>query len=95
MAHKYQVFLENTIHDHNHLQTVYERLDYILLFKEAISNTTKIYDGFVIGQNGTNWNVRYNGQVHSIKQYGDNPVKAGKIVKVFIPQGNANLTFFM
>lgn len=66
-----------------------------LLLKEAISNTTKIYDGFVIGQNGTNWNVRYNGQVHSIKQYGDNPVKAGKIVKVFIPQGNANLTFFM
>lgn len=65
------------------------------LLKEAISNTTKIYDGFVIGQNGTNWNVRYNGQVHSIKQYGDNPVKAGKIVKVFIPQGNANLTFFM
>ena len=34
-----------------------------LLLKEAISNTTKIYDGFVIGQNGTNWNVRYNGQV--------------------------------
>ena len=23
-----------------------------LLLKEAISNTTKIYDGFVIGQNG-------------------------------------------
>lgn len=38
MAHKYQDFLENTIHDHNHLQTVYERLDYILLFKEAIRN---------------------------------------------------------
>lgn len=66
-----------------------------LLLKEAISNTTKIYDGFVVGQNGTNWNVRYNGQVHSIKQYGDNQVKAGKIVKVFIPQGNANLTFFI
>lgn len=66
-----------------------------LLLKEAINNTTKIYDGFVVGQNGTNWNVRYNGQVHSIKQYGDNQVKTGKIVKVFIPQGNANLTFFM
>ena len=38
MAHKYQDYLENTIHDHNHLQTVYERLDYILLFKEAIRN---------------------------------------------------------
>lgn len=66
-----------------------------LLLKEAINNTTKIYDGFVIGQNGTNWNVRYNGQIHSIKQYGDNQVKVGKIVKVFIPQGNANLTFFI
>lgn len=66
-----------------------------LLLKESINNTTKIYDGFVIGQNGTNWNVRYNGQVHSIKQYGDNQVKVGKIVKVFIPQGNANLTFFI
>lgn len=66
-----------------------------LLLKEAINNTTKIYDGFVVGQNGTNWNVRYNGQVHSIKQYGDNQVKVGKIVKVFIPQGNANLTFFI
>lgn len=66
-----------------------------LLLKEAINNTTKIYDGFVVGQNGTNWNVRYNGQVHSIKQYGDNQVKVGKIVKVFVPQGNANLTFFI
>lgn len=66
-----------------------------LLLKEAINNTTKIYDGFVVDQNGTNWNVRYNGQVHSIKQYGDNQVKVGKIVKVFIPQGNANLTFFI
>lgn len=66
-----------------------------LLLKEAINNTTKIYDGFVVGQNGTNWNVRYNGQVHSIKQYGDNQVKTGKIVKVFVPQGNANLTFFI
>lgn len=66
-----------------------------LLLKEAISNTTKIYDGFVVSQNGTNWNVRYNGQIHSIKQYGDNQVKTGKIVKVFVPQGNANLTFFI
>lgn len=66
-----------------------------LLLKEAINNTTKIYDGFVINQDGANWNVRYNGQVHSIKQYGDNQVKVGKIVKVFIPQGNANLTFFI
>ena len=66
-----------------------------LLLKEAINNTTKIYDGFVVGQNGTNWNVKYNGQIHSIKQYGDNQVKVGKIVKVFVPQGNANLTFFI
>ena len=66
-----------------------------LLLKEAISNTTKIYEGFVISQDGANWNVRYNGQVHSIKQYGDNQVKTGKIVKVFVPQGNANLTFFI
>ncbi|HAU87632.1 MAG TPA: hypothetical protein DCW90_19715 [Lachnospiraceae bacterium] len=65
------------------------------MLKEAINNTTKIYDGFVVGQDGVNWKVQYNGKVHSIKHYGDNQVKAGKTVKVFIPQGNANLTFFI
>ena len=65
------------------------------MIKEALRNTTKIYNGVVVGQDGQNWKVQYNGKVHSIPLYGNNTPKVGRVVKVFIPQGNANLTFFI
>lgn len=38
MANTFQNFLDGTIHDHRHLETVYERIDYLMLFKENIAN---------------------------------------------------------
>lgn len=37
IENKFQDFLEDTIHDSNHLQTVYERMSYVILLKEAIA----------------------------------------------------------
>ena len=37
MANTFQNFLDGTIHDHRHLETVYERIDYLMLFKESIA----------------------------------------------------------
>lgn len=65
------------------------------LLKEVERNSTKIYNGVVIRQNGSEWDVQYNGKVHTIPLYGTNTPKVGRVVKVFIPQGNANLTFFI
>lgn len=59
------------------------------------SITTKIYDGIVTGQNGDKWDVKYNGKVHTIPLYGNNSPSVGKVVKVYIPQGNPNLTYFI
>lgn len=66
------------------------------MIEDVIKNTTKIYNGQVVSQDSVNkWNVKYNGNTYSIPQYGNFPVKVGKIVKVFVPQGNVNLSFFM
>lgn len=60
------------------------------------NNSTKIYDGVVLSQadNGK-WNIRYNNKTHAVKQYGSGSISKGQMVKVFIPQGNQNLSFFM
>lgn len=66
------------------------------LITESIKDTTKIYDGRLSANNGNGtWNVRYNGEVHAMKPYGSIVPQVGMMVKVFIPQGNQNLAFFM
>lgn len=67
------------------------------MINEAInSKTTKIYSGIVQSSNtnGT-WNILYNGKVHAVKPYGSIVPKVDTVVKVFIPNGNENLAFFM
>lgn len=65
------------------------------MIEEMNRHTTKIYNGYVLSQDGDKWKVQYNGQTHSVKHYGNIQPKTGHIVKVFIPQGNTNLSFFM
>ena len=66
------------------------------LMKIFSNQTTKIYDGLIIGENSNgSWNVRYNGEVHALTAYGTIAPTVGKMVKVFIPQGNQNLAYFM
>lgn len=66
------------------------------MVEDKLSKTTKIYDALVIKNNndGT-WNLQYNGNIHAVKPYGTVSPTIGKTVKVFIPQGNQNLSFFI
>lgn len=63
---------------------------------QATQGTTKIYDGYVqkVNENGT-CDITINGQTHQIKQFGTGAVQFGAGVKVFVPQGNMNLAWFM
>lgn len=57
---------------------------------------TQIYDGLVVSQGDSNkWEIKYNGKTHLLKHYGNITPSVNKIVKVFIPQGNQNLAFFI
>lgn len=57
--------------------------------------STVIYDGIIISSNNNGrWNVQYNGEIHAIKPYKTIP-NVGDMVKVIIPNGNQNLSFFI
>lgn len=66
------------------------------MVKEALSNTTKCYSGIVKSEaNGNKWNIQFNGETHAILKYGDIQPKTGMVVKVFVPQNNMSLAFFI
>lgn len=66
------------------------------MIKNFLKNSTQIYDGIVISAAQNNkWNIQYNGEVHAVKLYGTNSPTTGDKVKVFIPQGNQSVAFFM
>lgn len=63
---------------------------------QATSETTKIYGGYVQSINGDgSCNININGQSYSLKQFGTGEVKEGTNVRVFVPQGNMNLAWFI
>ena len=77
-----------------------EAIDQILkscqyLIANALKNTTKVYDGFVLSQSGTKWNVMYNNETHAITCYGSTAPTLNTQVKVFVPQGNQALAWFI
>ena len=66
------------------------------MIKDFSKNITQIYDGIVISAAQNNkWNIQYNGETHAVKLYGTNTPSIGDRVKVFIPQGNQSVAFFM
>ncbi len=81
----------------NREQVIQEILkSFQFLVNETLKYNTKIYDGMIISKaNETSWEVRYNGENHILKQYGNAAIDVGKTVKVFIPQGNQSLAYFM
>lgn len=67
-----------------------------VMITESVKKTTKVYDGLIVSNAGDKqWNVRYNGENHTVKQYGTVSYLQGSSVKVFVPQGNQNLAFIM
>ena len=65
------------------------------LVNQAMLKTTKCYNGIVKSQEGNKWTVQFNGEAHLIPHYGENSVVVGKVVKVFIPENNISLAFFI
>lgn len=63
------------------------------LLEEAMRGTTKNYDGIVVSSSNNKWNVQYNGEIHSVKMYGDGIPQINSMVKVFVPQGNQTLAW--
>ena len=65
------------------------------LIQQAKQKETKIYSGEVVSSaNNGKWNIKYNGEIHAIKPYKTTPTK-GQVVKVFLPENNQNLAFFI
>lgn len=61
----------------------------------SMKETTKCYDGIVLSSNNNGkWNVKYNGEIHSLKSYGTAIPNVNTIVKVIVPQGNQALAWF-
>lgn len=61
------------------------------LIDQKLNQCTKIFDGFLL----SNGMVRVNGKDYSIKQYGNLVHENNSLVKVFIPQGNMNVAFYI
>lgn len=76
------------------IQEILKGVRYIV--NQAMSNTTKCYNGIILSQaSDGKWNVKFNGETHELKPYGSIIPSIGSVVKVFIPQNNMSLAFFM
>lgn len=68
-------------------------IEYMLDQKET--NTTKIYSGLILSITNDTASIKINGKDFIIKQYGNFTHNVNDIVKIFVPQGNMNLAFFI
>lgn len=76
------------------INEILKTVDYMI--NKKINQTTKIYTGIILSNNNDGkWNIQYNGEIHSIAPYGNTVPTVGTMVKVFIPQGNQALAFFI
>lgn len=66
------------------------------LIQNTFRNTTQIYNGVLLQSLGDNlYSVKMNGQTYQMKYYGQGTHNINDIVKVFVPQGNMALSFFI
>lgn len=68
-------------------------IDYMLDQKDL--GNTKIYNGLITALSNNNASIKINGKIFSINQYGTFTHNVNDMVKVFVPQGNMNLAFFI
>lgn len=62
------------------------------------AKTTLNHDGLIVSSEANasgKWDVRFNGEVHALKPYGAIVPAKNMIVKVFVPQGNMSLAYFI
>lgn len=82
----------------NYQKAIDEMLKGVNFRIEAVAKKygTQNYNGLIVAQSDDKWEIRFNGETHILPQYGNISVPAiGKVVKVFVPQGNMNLAYFI
>lgn len=65
------------------------------MIDEQLSHVTQIYNGVIISNSTRSADVTVNGKSYTLPKYGTISYSKGDVVKVFVPQGNMNLAFFM
>lgn len=67
--------------------------DYML--QENNKQNTQIFNGIITAINNGSYTIKINGNEYVIPLYGNFNHDINEVVKVFIPQGNMNLAFFI
>ena len=67
--------------------------DYML--QESNKQNTQIFNGIITAISGGSYTIKLNGNEYVIPLYGGLSHSINDVVKVFIPQGNMNLAFFI
>lgn len=62
---------------------------------EANKLNTQIYNGVITAVSGGSYTILINGKTFTIPLYGSFSHSVNDVVKVFVPQGNMNLAFFI
>ena len=67
------------------------------IIQTSLNSVTKNYNGVLIKPSIKEgyYIVEFNGEKHDIPQYGTGSVETGKIVKVFVPENNMSLAYFI
>nr|DAR61758.1 MAG TPA: hypothetical protein [Caudoviricetes sp.] len=77
------------------INAILEGVNY-LIERAMQKNGTQIYTGRVVSQgNNGQWNVIYNGKTYPIDYYGTGEPSVNQVVKIFVPQGNQSIAFFI
>lgn len=58
-------------------------------------SNTQIYNGVITAINNDIYVIKINGKTYNLTQYGNFNHNVNSVVKVFVPQGNMNMAFFI
>ena len=65
------------------------------MMDEAQKINSQIYNGIIVSKSGNSYTIKINGNDYNIPLYGEFTHNVNDVVKVFVPQGNMNLAFFI
>lgn len=65
------------------------------MLSEGLKSNTQIYNGIIVNEDNGIYTIKINGNNYAIPQYGEFTHVVNQVVKVFVPQGNMNLAFFI
>lgn len=71
------------------LQEIIRSIEYLV--EQKLQQNTQIFDGLLL----SNGQIRINGKDYFIKQYGNLSHENNSVVKVFVPKGNMNISFYI